>query len=84
MGGDGWLNACNSEGESSIPLNYRIPGLEGSSGSQLVHPAFRELHILSTRVIGPFLSLEDRLLSSPHSLQGQAIFLGLIHSPASC
>ena len=54
MGGHAWLNACGFDGESSIPLSYRILGPEGSSGSQLVHPAFRELCALPTGVMTVF------------------------------
>lgn len=83
MGGHAWLNACGFDGESSIPLSYRILGPEGSSGSQLVHPAFRELCALPTGVMTVFLIFYRTGSSpvlSPHNSQGQEVFFGLIYS----
>lgn len=71
MGGDAWLNAYNFENESSIPLNYRILGLEGSPKSQVVYPVFRKVCMLSPSVMKTGFSLV---------LQGQAILFGLIYS----
>lgn len=68
-----------SEGESSIPLNYRILGPEGSSGSQLVQRGLYivrqcddHLSCLSGSGLSPVLG--------PHDPQGQAVSSGLIYS----
>lgn len=68
-----------SDGESSIPLNYRILGPEGSSGSQLVQrspytvlQSDDRLSCLSGTGLSPVLS--------PHDPQGQAVSSGLIYS----
>lgn len=69
MGRDAWLNARDSEGESSIPFNSRILGLRGPQEGSLSTRHSEKVRTLSTRVmtIFPIFAGQASLQTSVHT-----------------